>query len=687
MRINFNIINLCAVFATLISCDPAGMKSEEPSVTPPVVDGRAPVSGEPLFALYDNAYSPLSFTKTISNGILGSVYMSSNEYPDIFVQCPTGLGSSYGGMTGLNLCRCKGRISGGNLVYDDIVTIAEYPWDLDEINVRIISYGGRTYAFQMTNTKLRMVEFDNAGLTFGPDWKVSVNLSGISYAVSGFDVIPLGADKFDLVFLRYNVSSYKPEMDDVTDSYYDSMGIYKGELPYGGVFRLTVDMSARTATTPVAISPDEKSIMAPMGITHVGADGFDGYVLGNKFGTLKYLSSGRGAIVDYLTEQTGKTLTNKNVMSNLCTISADNDSKYDDFISSGEGMLYLYRFSGRLNSDGTPIYHEAQPLLMQEGSLYPGSLSVPTVADWDSDGVNDLLVGNSEGRLLFYKNYGTDSKPAFGKPQYLESNGREICFRAGYYEVQGPMEAGWGYLCPNVIDWNEDGLLDIVFSSNEGKFEFMLNEGTPGNPRLGERQTIMLDGLELYGVWRCRPAVARANGKLLIMIMDDEDALHLYEKRTDDSVIDRGQVKLTNGQVITGYSSDPDFAEKALGYKGREKLEFVDWDNDGDLDLLIGTPRQSSFPSPDYGLPWSRYPNTGMQTLYMENLGNNDTFRFAYPKQFQFRGADFRLGSHANSPCVCYFGDISKGPNLLVGCESGHFYFFNRYDLTTYTLW
>ena len=59
-------------------------------------------------------------------------------------------------------------------------------------------------------------------------------------------------------------------------------------------------------------------------------------------------------------------------------------------------MLYLYRFSGRLNADGTPIYNEALPLLMQEGDLYPGSLSVPTIADWDSDGVNDLITGNSE---------------------------------------------------------------------------------------------------------------------------------------------------------------------------------------------------------------------------------------------------------------------------------------------------
>lgn len=673
------------LLAFLVACDPSGIESgADGQLTPPVVTvaGKAPVSGKPIASVADNGYAPLSFTKCISNSVLGAIYLSSAEYPDLFVQNPTGLASSYGGMCGLNLCRSNGCDSAGNLVYDAIEPIADYPWDLDEVNVRIVKVGDKVYAFQMTTAKLRWAEFNEAGLSFGTAWQGSVNLTGITYAVSGFDVVPLSDGQLEVAFLRYDVLSYKPEMDDVTDSYYDSMGVYKGELPYGDLFKFTLDLSASKVSAITPAGPSSKTIMAPQGVTHVKGNGFEGYVLGNKFGTLKFVGS--GTAVDYIADDSGRTLTNRSAMSNLCTVSADKDKVYDDFITSGEGMLYLYRFTGRLNSDGTPIYSEGQPLLMSSGVLYPGSLSVPTVVDWDSDGKLDIVAGNSEGRLLFYKNYGSNGEPAFGKPEYLKSCGREICFRAGYYEVQGPMEACWGYLCPNVIDWNGDGLLDVVFSSNEGKFEFMLNEGTEGNPRLGERQTIMLDGIELYGVWRCRPAVARIDGKINIMIMDDEDALHLYEKRTDNSVIDRGQVRLVTGDVITGYA---DFPDKTLGYKGREKLELADWDGDGDFDLLIGTPLQSSFPSPELGLPWSRNPNRGIQTLYMENVGNNKDFRFAYPKQFQFRGADMRLGSHANSACVCPLGDTSKGQNLLVGCESGHFYFFNRYDLTTFTLW
>ena len=99
-------------------------------------------------------------------------------------------------------------------------------------------------------------------------------------------------------------------------------------------------------------------------------------------------------------------------------------------------------------------------------------------------------------------------EPSFGPYEFLTSNGEEICFRSGYYEVQGPLEAAWGYLCPIVVDWNGDGLLDVVFSGTDGNYEYMLNEGTATAPRLGKRQVLELDGLQLHGAWRCRPAAS-----------------------------------------------------------------------------------------------------------------------------------------------------------------------------------
>ena len=64
------------------------------------------------------------------------------------------------------------------------------------------------------------------------------------------------------------------------------------------------------------------------------------------------------------------------------------------------------------------------------------------------------------------------------------------------------------------------------------------------------------------------------------------------------------------------------------------------------------------------------------------NEGTNDDIRLAPPVQLQFKGEDFYLGAHSNAPEPCWLGDTSNGPNLLVGCESGKYYFFEHKDIT-----
>lgn len=646
------------------------------------MQGAALVSGEAVPATANGGIAPLNLTKTVSTIILGAEYISSKEYPDLFLVSTFGLSSSYGGYIGLNLCEYVGRGDNGELIYGEPIRIETHPWDWNERCLRVMKIDDKIYGFFLSANRFRVALYDNEAKSFGEAWISNEHIE-IANGVSAFDVEVL-SESIDVIFLSAHTSNYKPSMDDLTESYYDSMGIYRGTLPFYGVYKMSFNRSDWQLRTNVEMkSEHDRTILAGQGIAHITNSQINGYVLGNKFGTLKWQPATKGAVADYLYGEDMEVLVNNNVMSNICTVAADADGQMDDFITSGEGMLYLYRFSGRTTTDGTPIYEKGVPIMQRGANIYPGSLSVPSVVDWNGDGALDILAGNSEGRLLFFKNRGTNSAPAFGPYEYVCSDGEPICFRAGYYEVQGPLEAGWGYLCPNVVDWNGDGLLDVVFSTNEGKFEYMLNEGTATEPYLGRRNTIMLDGLELYGVWRCRPGVVRVGEKVYIAIMDDGDALHLYEKRTDNAVIDRGRMTLYDGKEITGYQAN-DTAE-SLGYRGREKLEFVDWDSDGDVDLLIGTPGQSSFPFPDYGLPVSR--TRGMQVLWLENVGMNGEFKFAYPKQFQFRGRDYRLGSHANSAAACMLGDTSKGPNLLVGCESGNFYFFNNYDLTTVTLW
>lgn len=55
--------------------------------------------------------------------------------------------------------------------------------------------------------------------------------------------------------------------------------------------------------------------------------------------------------------------------------------------------------------------------------LTVGLVSNPCLADWDGDGLNDLLVGQFiEGRLRFYRNTGTNSDPAFSGYSYVRAD-------------------------------------------------------------------------------------------------------------------------------------------------------------------------------------------------------------------------------------------------------------------------
>jgi hypothetical protein len=40
-----------------------------------------------------------------------------------------------------------------------------------------------------------------------------------------------------------------------------------------------------------------------------------------------------------------------------------------------------------------------------------------------------------------------------------------VCWRGRTAAFRGPAEAKWGYTTLNVADWDNDGLLDIVFNS------------------------------------------------------------------------------------------------------------------------------------------------------------------------------------------------------------------------------
>jgi hypothetical protein len=341
-----------------------------------------------------------------------------------------------------------------------------------------------------------------------------------------------------------------------------------------------------------------------------------------------------------------------------------------DFIASGESALYFYRFTGRFSSRGAPIFRDPVPLLQENAELYAGTLPTPSVVDWDGDGVTDLVVGNSEGFILFFKNIGTVAAPRFLPGERLRAGGRDIHHQAGYSgSVQGTGEARWGYVAPNACDWNEDGLPDLVVGDITGNYVVYLNRGTRASPALESARALYCDGLDLHGMWRSRPAVGRVGQRIALVIPDGDDHLHLYWKLDDYNVTDGGKLKLDDGSLIST-TYDP------AGGTGRCLLDFYDADLDGRLDLVAGTGRRGAIPNRTTGYPLPVLGHRTLNTpLFLRNVGTNENPVFSHPKPFAHvtHGLVQPGGSHESGVVGTRLGGGEK-TNFVVANEAGRLF-------------
>ena len=57
---------------------------------------------------------------------------------------------------------------------------------------------------------------------------------------------------------------------------------------------------------------------------------------------------------------------------------------------------------------------------------------VPCVADWNGDGLNDLIVGQfSKGKIRLYVNAGSAEEPVLKDAGFMQAGGAEISLPAG----------------------------------------------------------------------------------------------------------------------------------------------------------------------------------------------------------------------------------------------------------------
>jgi hypothetical protein len=132
----------------------------------------------------------------------------------------------------------------------------------------------------------------------------------------------------------------------------------------------------------------------------------------------------------------------------------DNDGRRDIIVGEKGGKVLFYRNTGTDSAWDL----EAAVTILDGGAdlIVPALRSSPHVEDYDGDGAKDLLLGNTAGQILTYFNTGTDAAPLFNGYTQVESDGSAI-------DLPGDMRAR-----PFVCDWNDDGIRDLLIGYGDG---------------------------------------------------------------------------------------------------------------------------------------------------------------------------------------------------------------------------
>jgi hypothetical protein len=197
---------------------------------------------------------------------------------------------------------------------------------------------------------------------------------------------------------------------------------------------------------------------------------------------------------------------------------------------------------------GNVIVYEGEKIEIPEGKSggITGTASAVHAVDWNGDGVLDLLIGDIAGNVWLVPNEGTKQKWAFGKERQLTAGGKPL-------HVRG--DAG-----PFACDWDGDGKIDLLVGDDEGAVWFFRNIGTNKAPELAAGVHLVKPGEAHYG--KDAPKEPRRGVRAKVCAVDWTGS---------------GRLDLLVGDFATQKPDrpEPTAEEKAEHDKARKELETV----------------------------------------------------------------------------------------------------------------
>lgn len=155
----------------------------------------------------------------------------------------------------------------------------------------------------------------------------------------------------------------------------------------------------------------------------------------------------------YLLNQEGQELKAKALSVTVEARDVDADDDLDLVLGTRSGAVEIFENVGTRT---TPVYQgDSRPLRTVDGDKVKGSNAHH--ADWDGDGVLDLVLGSEYGSVHWYRNVASNNAPKYAASEPLIEQGE---FKQRQ-EADGPDGAG-SRTKVFVTDWNQDGLPDLL---------------------------------------------------------------------------------------------------------------------------------------------------------------------------------------------------------------------------------
>ena len=268
------------------------------------------------------------------------------------------------------------------------------------------------------------------------------------------------------------------------------------------------------------------------------------------------------------------------------------DGATDLFVGSGNGPVSIYYNNNGIT--GTP-----------DVVLGAGENAAPALDDLDDDGDLDLLVGHSGGTLYHFRNDGTLEDPLWA----LQTS--------SYAGISEPDS-----IQPAFVDLDQDGDRDLMLGMC-GSYIWYARGGPASAPTWTRMVTDPLG----FGGGSC--AISAGVGDW------DDNGL-------DDVVTGEhwGVLRFFHNNAPSGWAEDYSY-EFPFDLNGETAPALSDWDDDGDLDMLLGQVhgdlRQytniGSASAPDWRddgalltLPWTNHPHPFPAFVDIDNDNDDDLF-------------------------------------------------------------